>query len=231
MTDSLTGKWALVTGSSRGIGQQVALGLAQHGCNVVVHARKLASTEATLALLAPTGVETLAAAGDLATADGIAAVVAAVKDGPGHVDILYNNAAVSLPGHPLWEIPPEDWVLTFKVNVFAMVELCRALVPAMVAQNWGRVVNVTSGIKDQPNLAAYSVSKAAVDKYTQDLAFELRGTNVLASYLDPGWLQTDMGGPDAPGSVESVLPGALVPVLLPDDGPNGQHFRAQAYTE
>jgi len=229
MTGTLDGKWALVTGSSRGIGQQVALGLAQHGCNVIVHARKLASTAATLALLAPTGVEALAAAGDLATADGIAAVVAAVKDGPGHVDILYNNAAVSLPGHPLWEIPSEDWDLTFKVNVFAMVELCRALAPAMVAQNWGRIVNVSSGIKDQPNLAAYSVSKAAVDKYTQDLAAELRGTHVLANYIDPGWLKTDMGGPDAPGAVESVLPGALVPVLLPDDGPSGQHFRAQDY--
>jgi 3-oxoacyl-[acyl-carrier protein] reductase len=78
-------------------------------------------------------------------------------------------------------------------------------------------------------LVPYSVSKAAVDKFTCDLAAELRGTNVLVNYLDPGWLKTDLGGPNADNAVETVLPGALVPALLEDNGPTGQFFAAQDY--
>ena len=80
----------------------------------------------------------------------------------------------------------------------------------------GRVINLSSGIRDTPHLAPYSVSKAAVDKYTLDLAAELKGTGVIASTLDPGWIKTDMGGNQADNEVETVLPGALVPVLIDD---------------
>ena len=72
-----------------------------------------------------------------------------------------------------------------------------ALIPAMVERGFGRIINLSSGIRDIPQLAPYSVSKAAVDKYTSDLAAELRGSNVLVNGLDPGWLKTDLGGPDA----------------------------------
>jgi NAD(P)-dependent dehydrogenase (short-subunit alcohol dehydrogenase family) len=98
----------------------------------------------------------------------------------------------------------------------------------MRQRGYGRIVNLTSGIRDTPNLTPYSVTKAAVDKYTRDLAAELRGSNVLANYLDPGWLRTELGGPQAPDPVEAVLPGALVPALLDDHGPSGQFFAAQA---
>jgi len=68
-----------------------------------------------------------------------------------------------------------------------------------------------------------------VDKYSRDLAAELQGTNVLVNYLDPGWLKTDLGGPNAENEVETVLPGALVPALLEDHGPSGRLFAAQDY--
>lgn len=225
----LTGKWALITGSSRGVGQQIALGLAERECNVIVHGRTLASTEATLALLTPTGVATLGVAGELATERGIAAVVDGVANGPGYVDILYNNAAIQNPWKEIWDISPQEWLLTFQVNLFAMIQLCNAFAPGMKERSYGRIVNLTSGIRDTPQLAPYSVSKAAVDKYTRDLAAELRGTNVLVNTLDPGWLKTDMGGENAPGQVESVLPGALVPALLPDHGPSGRFYAAQDF--
>ena len=110
-----------------------------------------------------------------------------------------------------------------------MVQFCSAFIPIMVKRNWGRVVNVSSGIKDTPQLSPYSVSKAAVDKYTKDLAAELKNTNVLVNMLDPGWLKTDMGGENAEHEVETVLPGALVPVLLENFGPSGVFYQAQDF--
>jgi NAD(P)-dependent dehydrogenase (short-subunit alcohol dehydrogenase family) len=96
----------------------------------------------------------------------------------------------------------------------------------MIDHGWGRVVQVTSGIQDQPELMAYAASKAALDKFARDMAPKLRGTGVFMNLLDPGWLRTDLGGPNAPGAVESVLPGALVPVLIEDEA-QGALFRAQ----
>jgi NAD(P)-dependent dehydrogenase (short-subunit alcohol dehydrogenase family) len=227
----LENRWALVTGSSRGIGQQVAVGLAQHGCNVIVHGRSLQHTVQTVHLLEEQGAQAFAVEGDLASEAGVRTVIEGVRSGPGQVDILYNNAGIQNRWNNVWEISLDEWRLTFQVNLFAMVALCNAFVPHMVKRNYGRVVNVTSGIVDTPQLAPYSVSKAAVDKYTRDLAAELRGTHVLVNMLDPGWLKTDMGGPNAQHSVETVLPGALVPVLFENDGPNGQFIAAQDYRE
>ena len=89
----------------------------------------------------------------------------------------------------------------------------------------GALLTSRPALRDQPDLTVYSVSKGAIDKYTQDLAAQMQGTNVLVSHVDPGWLRTDLGGPNAEHPVESVLPGALVPALLADFGPNGQFLR------
>ena len=227
MEQPLKEKWALVTGSSRGVGQQIAMGLAEQGCNVIVHGRDLRHTEHTLTLLQKSGVSTCAVSGDMDTEAGIASIVRGVQEGPGRVDVLYNNAAVQNVWGEIWEIPADEWQRTFQVNVFALIALCNAFGPEMRRRGYGRIVNLTSGIKDTPQLAPYSVSKAAVDKYTRDLAAELRGSGVLVNCLDPGWLRTDMGGPNAQGDVETVLPGALQPALLPNDGSSGCFFAAQ----
>lgn len=224
-------KWALITGSSRGIGQQIALGLAAEGCNIILHGRTLASIQETKARLSAYSIEIAEACGALDSPEEVAAIVAAVHSGPGRVDILYNNAAIMTPGQSMWEIPHSDWLKTFQVNLYAVVQLCNAFAPAMAQRGFGRIVNITSGIQDQPDLTVYSVSKGAIDKYTKDLAAQMQGTNVLISHVDPGWLRTDLGGPNAEHPVESVLPGALVPALLPDFGPNGQFFAAQDYRQ
>jgi NAD(P)-dependent dehydrogenase (short-subunit alcohol dehydrogenase family) len=225
----LDNKWALVTGASRGIGRQIALGLAERQCHVVVHGREQGNVAETLRQLQTYDIQVHAVAGDLGTPAGIEAVIEGVKAGPGHVDILYNNAAIQKPSKPIWEVGPEEWLEVFQVNLLAIIALCNAFAPEMKRRGYGRIINLTSGIKDVPSLASYSVSKAAVDKYSRDLAAELQGTNVLVNYIDPGWLKTDMGGPGAEQEVETVLPGALVPALLDDYGPSGRFYAAQDY--
>lgn len=225
----LRGKWALVTGSSRGIGQQIAKGLAERNCNVVVHGRKPENTARTLELLKSSGVQVHSVSGELSHREGIQSVIDGVRSGPGYVDILYNNAGVMSAWKPIWEVTAAEWLAIFQVNLLAVIALCNAFGPEMKRRGYGRIINVTSGIRDTPNLAPYGVSKAAVDKYSRDLAVELKGSNVLVNYLDPGWLQTDLGGENASYPVEDVLPGALVPALLDDNGPSGRLFAAQDY--
>ncbi|MBI9021033.1 MAG: SDR family oxidoreductase [Verrucomicrobia bacterium] len=223
----LQGKWALVTGSSRGVGRQVALGLAEQGCNVIVHGRSLERCADTVARLKQYGVDVRVAAGELGTAAGDQAVIDAVAAEKVAVDILYNNAGIiSEWSDSAFTIPMEEWQRVFQINVFSTVRLCNALIPPMVDRGWGRVVNVSSGIKNRPQRAPYSASKAAIDKYTRDLAVELAGSGVIISALDPGWLKTGIGGENAPRGVEAVLPGALVPVLLEDGSDGGNFFCA-----
>ncbi|MBC7617925.1 MAG: SDR family oxidoreductase [Candidatus Saccharibacteria bacterium] len=225
----LSGKWALVTGSARGIGQQIALGLAQHGCNLILHGRHVDHVVSTLQQLKPLDIQIRIAVGDLASEQGILAVIHAVAVGADPIDILYNNAAVMNPWQSIWEVRAEEWQRVMQINLMSVIALTNAFVPGMRMRGYGRVINLTSGIKDTPHLSPYGVSKAAVDKYTLDLAAELAGTNVLVNTLDPGWLRTDLGGPDADHGVETVLPGALVPALLEDYGPSGQRYSAQDY--
>jgi short-subunit dehydrogenase len=176
----LENKWAFVTGSSRGIGQQIAVGLAQRKCNVIVHARTQANGEQTLQLLQKYGIQTHMISGELSQEKDLQAIIQAVNS-MAAIDILYNNAAIQSSWKTIWEFTEEEWLQTFRVNLFAMITLCNAFAPGMKKRGFGRIINLTSGIKDIPQLAPYSVSKAAVDKYSRDLAAELQGTNVLVN--------------------------------------------------
>jgi NAD(P)-dependent dehydrogenase (short-subunit alcohol dehydrogenase family) len=223
----LKGKWALVTGASRGVGTQIAQGLAELGCNLVLHARTLEGTAELAKKLG--GVEVRCVAGELSKEEDVHRVALETLRVSGGIDVLYNNAAVqSKYFSDPWAVSAEELRRCFEVDTVAPILICNALVPRMLERGFGRVVNLTSGIKDQPNLSPYAVAKAALDKYVRDFAPSLQGTGVTMNLLDPGWLRTDMGGPNAPGQVESVVPGALVPALL-DDGVSGRWFNAQEY--
>jgi NAD(P)-dependent dehydrogenase (short-subunit alcohol dehydrogenase family) len=223
----LDGKWALVTGASRGVGEQIAQALAAEGCRLILHSRETTHTDALAERLHREGATVHQLAAELADTAALPALAARVEALCGCPDILYNNAAVMTPYHADWlETVPAEYELSFRVNTIAPILLSNRFLPGMLAKKWGRIVNLTSGIRDQPELMAYAASKAALDKYVLDTTPKLAGSGVTMNLLDPGWLRTDLGGPQAPGAVESVLPGALVPALA-DDGKSGVLYQAQ----
>jgi NAD(P)-dependent dehydrogenase (short-subunit alcohol dehydrogenase family) len=225
----VSGKCVLLTGASRGIGRQVAGALADRGCRLILHSRKREHTAALVAAFQARGLTVHALEAELSHQEQVIALAREALRISGGIDILYNDAAVQSPWHEeMFTTDADEYTLSFQVNTIAPITLCNLILPGMIARKFGRVVNVTSGIKDQPQLMAYAASKAALDKYVYDMAPYLEGTGVTMNLLDPGWLRTDLGGPQAPNAVESVLPGALVPVLL-EDGTCGKLFSAQDY--
>jgi len=223
----IKGKNALITGSSRGVGQQIAMGLAKLGCNIILHGRSIDSCSKTKELLKDFPVKTYVVYGELIDDTQLDGIISQVKKLNIKIDILYNNAAIMTDYHAdYWEHSWDEWMQTMKVNVFALYKLCSAFIPAMIENGFGRVINLSSGIMHTPELAPYGASKWAVNKLTDDIAARLKDTKVRINTLDPGWLRTDMGGENAENPVEAVLPGALAPALVDDDGANGVFFEA-----
>ncbi len=229
MTD-VRGKWALITGASRGIGRLTAEFLAKRGCNLVLHSRNLEHTDIILEELRTLyGIECYGVEAELSDFASVhrAADVIFEKNTP--IDILVNNAGLQ-PAYrtEYLSTPAEDYTLAFGVNTIAPMLLCYRFLPLMKIRGFGRIVNTTSGIDGEPEQAGYSAAKAALNKVTRDLARTVDGTDVMLSLADPGWCRTDLGGPHAPNAPESALPGVVLGIFA-DDRVSGRLFAAQDY--
>jgi NAD(P)-dependent dehydrogenase (short-subunit alcohol dehydrogenase family) len=130
----------------------------------------------------------------------------------GPFDILINSAGIIGPNMPLWEIDAEDWARTFAVNVAGTFHTCRAVVPGMRERGWGRIVNLASiaGKDGNPNLSAYSASKAAVIALTKSLGKELATTGVLVNAIAPAVIDTPMNADTAPAVLARLT--SLIPM-------------------
>ena len=196
MTGSFDGRVALVTGASRGIGQAVALQLADSGAQVALLARSASQLEETADQVRTEGGVALVVPADLGDPGAVSeAAEMAVKE-LGPVDILVNNAAVVQPAGPTLTAGPGARATAFAVNVDAPVRLALALLPSMLQRGWGRIVNVSSGIVDRPGaivgLNAYAATKAALEAHTLGLAAELSGSGVTVNVYRPGSVDTAM---------------------------------------
>ena len=229
MSADLRGKWAFITGAARGIGRQLAFALAEQGCHLILHSRDKSHTAALEKELSKGERRVVSLAAELSDQAAVDKLLDEALALSGGLDIVYNNAAIMTPSRTDWlATPAEDYRQCFEVNVITPIRITYRVLPVMRSRGWGRIVQVTSGIMNEPNLMAYAASKAALDKFVRDTVPSLRGSGVLMNLLDPGWLRTDLGGPKATNPVEAVLPGALVPALL-DDGTQGKLFRALDY--
>ena len=227
---NVKGRWALVTGASRGIGYEVAVFMAKEGCNLVLHARKLENLDKVVKEVKSYGVKVEAVEAELSDMKAVDKMLDEIEEMDIPIDILFNNAGLQIAYRPdYFETPVEDFTESFLINTIAPAMIFYRLIPKMIERNFGRVINTTSGIKEEPEQAAYSASKAALDKITIDLGTKLEGTDVMMNLADPGWCRTDLGGPNAPNSVESVIPGMCLGAFL-DDKKSGRIFSAQDYT-
>ena len=204
MTD-VRGKWALITGASRGIGRLIALEMAKRGCNLVLHSRQCSHCAELLEQVRALGVQAYAVEAELADAAAVERMLTQIDEAGTRLDIVFNNAGVQVAYRTAFlETPVQDYTSSFAINT-------------------------TSGITLEPQQAGYSASKAALDKVTVDLGSRYDGTNVMLSLADPGWCRTDLGGPNAPNPPESALPGVLLGAFL-DDRRSGRLFAAPAFT-
>lgn len=187
------GKVAIVTGGSRGIGKASSLELAREGCNIVISAR----TEKDLILaedeIRKLGVEVLSVKADLEKPNDVKKLVSAAFGRFGHVDILFNNAGYSHPTTPI-TTTDEEWYDLFNIHLMACVRTCRLVVPEMLKNGWGRIINMASicGISPMSGLTDYNAVKAAVINYTQSLAMEYTRDGICAVALCPGLIHTDI---------------------------------------
>ena len=226
MTD-VKGKWALITGANRGIGYRIAKFMARKGCNLILHSRSLEHTKAVLEEVRAMGVEAYDIAAELSDLSQVEAMMNEIEKRGKPVDILFNDAAVQIAYRTdYWKTPVEDYSKSFVINTIAPMMLCYHFIPKMIERGWGRVINTTSGIRNEPEQAGYSASKAALDKVTSDLAGKLDGTDVCINLADPGWCRTDLGGPNAPNDPDSVIPGIVVGAFV-DDKKSGRWLGAQ----
>ncbi len=227
---SVKGRWALVTGASRGIGYLASLELARQGANLVLLARKAENCQKVLAEVRAMGVEAYAVGCELSDLSAVEAMCREIDQKGTQIDIILNNAGVQIAYRTEYlKTPANDYEASFRINTIAPMMICYHFLPGMIERNFGRILNTTSGISLDPQQAGYSASKAALDKVTIDLGSKLQGSNVLINLTDPGWCRTDLGGPHAPNAPEDALPGYVTGIFV-NDGRSGRYLTSGRFS-
>lgn len=223
---SLAGRIALVTGASRGIGREIALGYARAGAHVILAARDEARLAAVAGEIddvsAPSDVVPL----DVSDATAVREAIDGVVARHGRLDVLCNNAGISTARGHVADVSPEAFAGVQAVNLIGLFACCHAALPHMAAAGYGRIVNVSSGaaIMCNPGESAYAASKAAVNALTIAMAKEVEASNVLVNAMSPGSVKTDMN-PTSDVPPSEAVPTAVWLASLPDGGPTGRFYR------
>tara|TARA_A100001035_G_scaffold264376_1_gene245635 strand:+ start:190 stop:921 length:732 start_codon:yes stop_codon:yes gene_type:complete len=233
-------KVAFITGANRGIGFETSKRLAETGVKVILGSRDLNKGKDAVKKLSNLGIEADLVQFDAFDLNAPQKVFDYVSDKYGKLDILINNAGVLLTGNLFVtnssNVSDKDLKDTFQTNFFSVISLTQKLLPLIKKSNAGRIVNVSTilssltlhSAKDSPispaKELAYNASKTALNAFTIHLALELKDTNIKVNSGHPGWVKTELGGPNAPVEVEESYKTSLRLATLDDDGPSGGLF-------
>jgi 3-oxoacyl-[acyl-carrier protein] reductase len=216
----LTGRVALVTGSTRGIGLAIARALAAAGARVAVSGRDADKATAVAAAMAlETGADVRGFAADLGDMAQAAGLVEAVEQAFGQVDILVNNAGLTRD-NLLMRLKDDDWDAVIDANLRGAFATCRAASRGMMKRRFGRIINIASvvGLTGNKGQANYAASKAGLIGMTKSIAKELASRNILANVVAPGFIETDMTAAMTPEARQTLSAGIPLDRLgTPDD--------------
>lgn len=237
LTDKNALPVAVVTGANRGLGLETARQLARRGFRVLLTSRNAGKGEMALEKLLAEGLDVLFQPLDVTSENSVAELGAFIHSRCGRVDVLVNNAGVFLDSHgsedsgsaSVFNASLDTLTATLRTNLYGPLLLAQELVPLMKQQHHGRIVNISSGMGQLSEMEgkspAYRISKTALNALTRILAAETQGHNILVNSVCPGWVRTEMGGPNAERTVEEGATGIVWAATLPDDGPSGGFFR------
>jgi 3-oxoacyl-[acyl-carrier protein] reductase len=191
----LSGKVAIVTGSSRGIGRAIALALAKDGANIVVNAvSKITKAREVAEEIESMGREALVIVADVSKKEHVESMVEQTLKRFGKIDILVNNAGVVGPTVPIQELSEEDWERVISVDLKGTFLCCRAVIPHMIRQRSGKIVNISSiaGKEGNANMTAYCAAKAGIIGLTKALAEEVAKYGIRVNCVCPALIETEL---------------------------------------
>lgn len=232
-------KIALITGANKGIGFETARQLARSGgVHVLLASRNPAKGVQAALTLQTEGLDVEALTLDVTNPVSIEAAATEVAKRYGRLDILINNAGIGLDDvkKPVSAQPLDIWRKTFDTNLFGLIAVTQAFLPLLRKAPAGRIVNLSSvlaslTLHSDPaspiygfKIPAYNVSKTAVNGWTVQLAYELRDTPIKVNAAHPGYVKTDLGGPDAPMEIVDGAKTSVALALLGADGPSGAYI-------
>ena len=185
---------ALVTGGSDGLGRAVALGLGAAGFAVAVLARSAKMLEETRALLEGQGTPSAACVADVRDFEAVASAVASIESKLGPISTVVNNAGTSLAIGPLWEVDPGAWWTDVETSLGGAFNVCRSVIPGMIARRQGRILNVSSyaGLRAAPYQSGYGCAKAGLVNLTESLAVSLLPYGIRVFSVTPGFVRTSL---------------------------------------